>query len=176
VTQAHLVDVFLGLRSDLDSMAAAAAGCEAVAGLTPMHEPDERVFALLRNTLKALDQGFEGPAAEAPLLLGFLLKLLAEAGYMPVLEHCASCGGGGLALGFSAAAGGLVCERCLDDAMPVTPEAVAAMQGAVERPLAELRGESPSASVREALRHAHRLYAYHTGARLRALSSAGAVG
>jgi DNA repair protein RecO (recombination protein O) len=175
VTQAQLVDVFLGLRSDLDSLGAATVACEAVAGLTPMHEPDERLFALLRNTLRALDQGFEGPAVQAPLLLGFLLKVLFEAGYMPVLEHCASCGGGGLALGFSAAAGGLVCERCLDDAVPVTPAAMAAMQDAVGRSLAELRTAEPSAAVEEALHHVHRLYAYHTGSRLRALSSVGAA-
>jgi len=176
VTQAHLVDVLLHLRDDREALTAAAVICEAVAGLTPMHEPEERVFALLRNTLKQLDEGLRGPALQAPLLLGALLKLLFEAGYMPVLDHCTSCGAGARALGFSAARGGLVCEDCREDAVPITPEAVEAMRDAVERPLPALRSAEPSAAVEEALRDVHDLYAYHTGSRLRALRFARAAG
>ena len=73
------------------------------------------------------------------------------------------------ALGFSAAEGGLVCADCLDDSVPVTPEAVAVIQDVVERPLAGLRRAPPSAAVQEALRHVYDLHRYHTGARLRAL-------
>jgi DNA repair protein RecO (recombination protein O) len=175
VTQAQLVDVFLHLRGDREAVTAAAVICEAVAGLTPMHEPEERVFALLRNTLKQLDEGLRGPALRAPLLLGALLKLLYEAGYMPVLDHCASCGAGTRALGFSAARGGLVCEDCRDDAIPITPEAIEAMRAAVELPLPELRSAEPSAAVEEALRDIHNLYSYHTGTRLRALRFAHAA-
>jgi DNA repair protein RecO (recombination protein O) len=172
VTQAQLVDVFLRLWSDREALAAAAVACEAVAGLTAMHEPEERVFALLRNALREFDEGFTGEAGRSPLVLGVLLKLLLVAGYMPVLEHCASCGGGERALGFSAAQGGLVCGECLDDAVPVTPEAVAVLQEATERPLGELRVAEPSAAAGEALRHLHDLYRYHMGVPLRALSSA----
>ncbi|HEY5169998.1 MAG TPA: DNA repair protein RecO, partial [Thermoleophilia bacterium] len=57
VTQAQLVDVFLRLRADREGLTAAAIVCEAAAGLTPEHEPEERVFALLRNTLRELDRG-----------------------------------------------------------------------------------------------------------------------
>ena len=46
VTQAQLVDVLPHLREDREALAAAAVVCEAAAGLTPEHEPDERVFAL----------------------------------------------------------------------------------------------------------------------------------
>jgi DNA repair protein RecO (recombination protein O) len=176
VTQAQLVDVFLHLRGDREALTAAAVICEAVAGLTPMHEPDERVFALLRNTLTLLDEGLRGPALQAPLLLGALLKLLYEAGYMPVLDHCASCGAGARALGFSAARGGLVCGDCLEDAVSITPEAITALRDAVERPLPGLRSAEPSAAVAEALRDVHNLYAYHTGSRLRAVRFAHAAG
>ena len=176
VTQAHLADVFLHLRGDREALTAAAVICEAVAGLTPMHEPEERVFALLRNTLKQLDEGLHGPALQAPLLLGALLKLLYEAGYMPVLDHCTACSGGERALGFSAARGGLVCEKCMEDAVPITPEAIEAMRDAVERPLPGLRTAEPSAAAEEALRDVHNLYAYHTGSRLRALRFAYAAG
>ena len=175
VTQAQLVDVFLHLRGDREALTAAAVICEAVAGLTPMHEPEERVFALLRNTLKQLDEGLRGPALQAPLLLGALLKLLYESGYMPVLDPCTSCGAGARALGFSAARGGLVCEDCLEDAVPITPEAIEAMRVAVELPLPGLRSAEPSAAVEEALRDVHNLYSYHTGSRLRALRFAHAA-
>jgi DNA repair protein RecO (recombination protein O) len=169
VTQAQLVDVFSRLRDDREALTAAAVVCEAAAGLTPEHEPEARVFALLRNTLRELDRGLCGPAAQAPLVLGALLKLLYEAGYLPVLEHCAACGAGGLALGFSAARGGLVCGDCLGDAVPISPDGVAALRAAVGRPLAELRSQPPSEAAAEALRDVHALYAYHTGSRLRAL-------
>jgi DNA repair protein RecO (recombination protein O) len=176
VTQAHLVDVFLRLRDDREALTAAASQTTAAAGLTPEHEPEERVFALLRNTLKELDAGLRGPALEAPLVLGALLKLLYEAGYMPVLDHCTACEGGERALGFSAARGGLVCEKCLEDAVPITPEAIEALREALGRPLAELRAAEPTAAVAEALRNVHDLYGYHTGSRLRALRFAHAVG
>ena len=169
VTQAQLVDVFLHLREDREALTAAAVVCETAAGLTPEHEPEERVFALLRNTLAELDKGFAGPAARAPIVLGALLKLLYEAGYAPVLDHCAACGGGDRALGFSPSHGGLVCGHCLGGGLPVTPEAVAAMGDALVRPLAELRAAEPSEAVGEALRDVHELYAFHSGARLRAL-------
>ena len=90
---------------------------------------------------------------------------------MPVLDHCASCGGGGLAVGFSAARGGLVCGDCLARAWRSRPSA----RGAARRrraPLADLRARPPSPGVDEALRHLRLLYAYHAGARLRALAFA----
>ena len=175
VTQAQLVDVFAHLREDREGLTAAAIVCEAAAGLTPDHEPEERVFALLRNTLRELDRGIAGRAVQAPLVLGALVKLLYEAGYLPVLEHCASCGSGERALGFSAARGGLVCADCVAEAVPITPEAVEALADAVARPLAELREQAASPAAGEALRDVHRLYAYHTGSRLRALRIAGGV-
>ena len=169
VTQAQLVDVFAHLRDDRQALVAAALVCETAAGLTPEQEPEARVFALLRNTLRELDRGLQGPATDSPLVLGAVLKLLFEAGYLPILDHCAACGSGGRALGFSASRGGLVCGDCLGDSVPITPEAVAALRAAIELPLAELREEPASAAVGEALRAAHLLYSYHTGSRLRSL-------
>jgi DNA repair protein RecO (recombination protein O) len=173
VTQAQLVDVFAHLREDRQGLTAAAIVCEAAAGLTPEHEPEERVFALLRNTLRELDKGIAGRAVDAPLVLGALLKLLYEAGYQPVLDECAACGAGGNGPGFSAARGGLLCAGCADEGVPVTPEAVAAMRAGLSRPLAELRALPASSAAGEAIRDVHQLYAYHTGTRLRALRLAG---
>ncbi len=174
VTQAQLVDVFVRLRLYREGLTAAAIVCEAAAGVTPEHEPEERVFALLRNTLRELDRGISGRAVESPLVLGALLKLLFEAGYQPVLDACAACGSGGRTLGFSAARGGLMCADCVGEGVPVTPEAVEAMFDGLRLPLAELREQPASAAAAEALRDVHQLYAYHTGSRLRAMRIAGA--
>ena len=175
VTQAQMVDVFVHLRGDREGLTAAAVVCEAAAGLTPEHEPEERVFALLRNTLRELDRGFAGRAVQSPLVLGALLKLLYEAGYQPALDRCAACETGERALAFSAARGGLLCAGCAGEGVPITPEAVEALRDALSLPLAELRERPSTPSAGEALRHVHQLYAYHTGSRLRALRIAGAL-
>jgi DNA repair protein RecO (recombination protein O) len=172
VTSAQLVDVFRHLRDDREALTAAAVGCEAAALLFAEGEPEERVFALLRTALREIDAGFEGPAGRAPLVVGLLVKLLYEAGYLPVLDRCASCGEGERALAFSAARGGLVCGDCLGDGVPITPEAVAMLRDAVALPLAELRARPPSPAAEEALRDLHLLFAYHAGTRLRALAFA----
>jgi DNA repair protein RecO (recombination protein O) len=172
VTSAQLVDVFRHLREDREALTAAAVACEAAALLFAEGEPEERAFALLRAALREIDAGFDGQAGKAPLVLGVLVKLLDEAGYLPVLDRCASCGGDGRARAFSAARGGLVCATCRGDGVPITPEAVAALREALALPLADLRATPASAAVEEALRDLHLLFAYHAGTRLRALTFA----
>jgi DNA repair protein RecO (recombination protein O) len=157
------------VRDDREAMAAAALACEAVAGLFGEEEANERVFNLLARSLTEIDRGFVGPARSSPLVLGVLMKLLHEAGYLPVLDQCAACGSGGLALAFSASRGGLVCECSSGEGVPVTPDAVEAMRGSVELPLAQLRLQGPAEGAEEALRHIHQLYTHETGTRLRAL-------
>jgi DNA repair protein RecO (recombination protein O) len=170
VTSAQLVWADLRLREDREAMLAAALVCEASAGLFAEGEPEPRAFNLVARALREADAGFTGPAVRAPLVLGGLVKLLAEAGYLPVLDECAACGASeGLALAFSAARGGLVCERCLHEGAPITSGAVAALRQALGLPLAELRALPADEGVEEALRHLHALYAYHTGAQLRSL-------
>ncbi len=170
VTSAQLVWAPQLVREDREAMTAAALVCEAAAGLFGEEEEHERVFTLLGRALREIDQGFDGAALRAPLTLGALVKLLHEAGYLPVLEQCVACGSTERpAVGFSAERGGLVCADCAGDGAPITPAAVAALRASVELPLAELRGGAPSPAVEEALRHILRLYVFHTGGRLRAV-------
>ena len=169
ITAAQLVAAFPHIREDREAMAAAALACEAVAGLFGEEEANERVFNLLARSLTEIDRGFAGPARRAPLVLGVLMKLLHEAGYLPVLDQCAHCGSGGMALAFSASRGGLVCECSTGEGVPVSPEAVGAMRSSVELTLAELRLQGPAPGAEEALRHIHLLYTHETGSRLRAL-------
>ena len=172
VTSAQLVATFERLRSERETMAAAAVVCEAAAALFPEEQPHERVFGLLCHALTEMDKGFSGRAAEAPVLAGALVKLLHEAGYLPVLDHCVACGSGARVLAFSAARGGLICEDCVGEGVPLSPESVEVLCRSVQQPLAELRTGVPSPAVAEALRHLHNLYQYQTGGRLRALAFA----
>lgn len=172
VTSAQLVAAFERVRTQREAMAAAAIVCEAAAALFPADEPQERVFNLLGHALAEIDAGFEGRAVEAPLVAGALVKLLHEAGFLPVLDHCAACGSGHLALAFSAARGGLICEDCLGDGVPVASAVVDMLCDAVRSPLAELRCLPSSAAAEDALRHLHALYQYQTGGRLRSLAFA----
>ena len=169
VTSAQLVGVLRHVHDDREALTAAAVTCETAKLLFAEGEPEQRVFALLHNALREIEAGFAGRAQEAPLVLGALMKLVYEAGYLPVLDACASCGSTGLLPGFSAERGGLVCAACLGDAIPIGGEAVAALRGAVAQPLAALRATAPSPAVTEALRAVQLLVGYHTGAHLRAL-------
>jgi len=121
--------------------------------------------------LQLLDEGVEDgpdPAADA-LGIGFQLKLLALAGYLPHLGSCASCGAPGPLAAYSARAGGAVCARCAADAGTFrlrdgSAEAIAAL---VDRPLAP--GRVPAGVAADAVRVVEETYAHHGGFRLRTL-------
>jgi DNA repair protein RecO (recombination protein O) len=172
VTSADLVAGFSRLRASRAALTAAAVTCEAASRLFGEEEPHERVFNLLCRALRAFDDGFAGDAASAPVLLGSLVKLLHEAGFLPVLDHCVCCGEGHEAVAFSASRGGLVCGECVGEGVPIAPDAVEVLCDAVAVPLDELRARPPSPAVGEALRHLHALFMYQTGARLRSLRCA----
>ena len=95
--------------------------------------------------------------------LAFRLKLLLAAGLAPQLAACASCGEAEHLVGFSGAAGGVVCSACEASGFPLGEEAHAFMVGALGAPLAEAperrrrgRCARPSArSPRPLEHHAH---------------------
>lgn len=169
VTSAQLVELFPRLREEREAMTVAAVACESAATLFAPGEPEPGAFGLLGDVLRLADGGVGGPAPQAPLLLGALVRMLTEAGLQPALEACVVCGAEDDLVGFAAGRGGAVCARCLGDAAPLSPAALAALRAAVRRPLAELAAAPLSAAVAEGVRHAHALYSYHTGLRLRAL-------
>lgn len=108
--EAELLDLRAALRSDLLALTLAGYGCELTEGLLGDHPGQEPGFGLLAAFLDSLAGG--GGGAEARLLVE--LRLLAVAGYIPHLLHCAECGGG-LAEGavdFDAARGGSLCGAC----------------------------------------------------------------
>ena len=69
--------------------------------------------------------------------LAFRLKLLLAAGFAPQLAACAGCGESEHLVGFSGAAGGVVCTACEASAFALGQDAHDFLVGALGRPLAE---------------------------------------
>ena len=114
VREAELVNLRLGLRRDLETLALAGYGCELTEALYDEAVGFAEAFGLLRAFLDHLDT--EGASLEAKLLLE--LRLLTLAGIVPHLQHCAECHGPlpDGPVGFAAQRGGSLCPACGGDA------------------------------------------------------------
>jgi DNA repair protein RecO (recombination protein O) len=167
VTSAETIAGHPRLREDAAALDTAARACDAVSRIFEHGEPHPAVFHLLGNELGLLERD----PANATLAnqLAFRLKLLVAAGLAPMLAACASCGERDHLVGFSGAAGGVVCDACEGGGFVLDQEAHGFLTEALARPLAEV----PSASVR-ALRQAERAIGetveHHANVRLRAAS------
>jgi DNA repair protein RecO (recombination protein O) len=140
VTGAHTVDGYPRLREDARALDAAARACDAVGRLFETPEPHPGVFNLLCRKLALLD----GQGADGGSLIGaragalqFRLKLLHAAGLAPQLGACACCGEPEHLVGFSGAAGGVVCGACEAASFPLGEQAHSFMTAALARSLAE---------------------------------------
>jgi len=149
VTAAETVAAYPRLREHHACLDGAARACDAVARLFEAGDPNPAVFHLLCHQLELLDA--EPARAGRANQLAFRLKLLLAAGLVPQLQACASCGDREHLLGFSGAAGGVVCGACEASAFALDQEAHDFLVAALGRPLAEV----PEASDR-ALRQAER--------------------
>lgn len=173
VSGADIVSSHARLRERPRSLAIGLIGAEAVLKLFAEPEPQPRVFDGLTRFLELLDDGDGGAGdpAHDMLGLGFQVKLLLLAGYLPHLTSCASCGAAGPLVGFSPSAGGAVCPGCRAEpgAFAVDPASLRALEELIERPLAQ--GQLPSRAARDALRVVEASYAHHGGFRLRTLAA-----
>jgi DNA repair protein RecO (recombination protein O) len=168
VTSAETVEGYARLRDNGGTLDAAARACDAVNRLFGEAEASEPVFFLLRNELALLeaDPAFAGHANQ----LQFRMKLLVAAGLAPQLSACASCGERDHLVGFSGAAGGVVCAACEGGGFPLAAEAHAFLTETLARPLSD----SPVGTER-ALRQAERAIGetveHHAHVRLRAAAA-----
>jgi len=164
---------FEGVRRRLEAFYGASLVTELVVALVPEADAQPEVFDLTVRSLALLaDVPADGCRAVA---YAFAWRLLALLGYGPEMARCVECGTllkGGAAADFSPARGGLVCGQCGKgaDACRLSVRAVEAVrflagapweeiprvrlsaatrrevQTALERRVAELAGEEPSAA------------------------------
>jgi DNA repair protein RecO (recombination protein O) len=138
VTGAQTVEAHPRLRCDARALDAAARACDAVGRLFETGEPHPNVFNLLCRRLSLLDTGVAGAGSGRSDALAFRLKLLLAAGLAPHLGACAGCGEREHLVGFSGAAGGVVCGACEAVSFPLDPDAHRFMTEALGRPLTEV--------------------------------------
>jgi DNA repair protein RecO (recombination protein O) len=167
VTGAQTIDPYVRLRASAEALDSAARACDAVGRLFETSEPHPGVFNLLCRQLALLDErageahsaagiggqtaaGGEAAADETPArhatagasvragALAFRMKLLVAAGLAPQLGGCASCGEREHLVGFSGAAGGVVCAACEAGSFPLHEEAHRFMTDALGLSLSEV--------------------------------------
>jgi DNA repair protein RecO (recombination protein O) len=134
LTEAVIVERFGRLRSDLAALNAAYYVAELLADWTHDYDPHPVLFDEARATLQTLG----APSGTTGLRLArFELVLLRELGYQPALGQCIACGAevDGQRLAFSAALGGVLCERCQGgqrDRLPLSAPARQALMALTE--------------------------------------------
>ncbi len=151
VTSATTLDGYPRLRSSGAALTAGARGCDAVLRLLADGGPNPHGYNLLCRYLALLDDPGQSRAAELETALAFRLKLALAAGFSPELASCARCGEAEHLVGFSGAAGGVVCGGCEAGSFPLSEEAHGFMVEGLAKPLSE----APEAELR-ALRQVER--------------------
>jgi DNA repair protein RecO (recombination protein O) len=168
VTGADTIRAHARLRDDAGALDAANRACDAVARVFESGDAHPEVFHLLCNELRLLEE--EPQNATLANQLSFRLKLLVAAGFGPQLSACATCGEREHLVGFSGAAGGVVCEACEASAFPIDEGAHGFMVEALGRPLAQAP-ESELRSLRQVERAVTDLAEHHGHIRLRAAAA-----
>jgi DNA repair protein RecO (recombination protein O) len=170
VTGAQTVDGYARLRGDRRALDAAARACDAVGRLFETSEPHPGVFNLLCRQLALLDQqagatADGGSSTAWAAALAFRLKLLLAAGLAPQLGACAACGEHEHLVGFSGAAGGVVCGACEAGSFPLGRDAYGFMTEALARGLNEVP-DAPDPALGQAERAIAATLEHHAHVRL----------
>jgi len=166
VTQVNTVDGYPRLRSSGPALTAGARACDAVLRLLDSAEPNPPAYNLLCRYLALLDDPAAAEAAKLETALSFRLKLALAAGFAPELASFARCGEAEHLVGFSGAAGGVVCASCEAGAFPLAEPAHRFMVEAVGRPLAEAPA-AEEAALRQAERAISETLEHHAHVQLR---------
>ncbi len=112
LTDCSLLEVYSGVRDDLDKSMFAALPLEIADTVAHENEPSRELFAAVIAGLEGLD-GWTGDVRS--YCAWFVLRLLAVSGFAPTHRSCYSCGGDvSVAAGFSYA-GGVTCDQCAYD-------------------------------------------------------------
>ena len=168
VTSAETIAGHPRLREHGASLDGAARACDAVSRMFGEGEPHSGVYHLLANQLALLDR--EPERATRANALAFRLKLLLAAGFAPHLASCATCGEPEHLVGFSGAAGGVVCGACEAGSFALSQEGHDFLVAALGRPLAESPDAAPPA-LQQADRAISETLEHHAHVRLRGVGS-----
>ncbi len=167
----EVVHAYRALREDVALYARASLLCEVTERGTEPGEAQPRLFALLHDALRRLNEGLEGERVE----LYFLLHAMHLFGYTLHFLECAACGVDlpeTEAL-FRADAGGLLCAACapIEAGLPLDARCRATGAAFLERRLGHALGLTVDPADLHALLRAARLHArYHLDTPLRSLS------
>ena len=127
VSSSTLIEAFYPIREDYDRLTAAAQ----IAKMTEkaaLNENNEQLFSLVYHAFSFLAYAEIEPI---DMLLAFASKLIAAAGYEPVITRCAVCGKSVLdakAIRFSDRHGGSVCDECAEDEPAYSPSSMEAFR------------------------------------------------
>ncbi len=165
ITQAEALEHFRPVREDLGRLSRAVCLLEVVDAVVQEGDDDPRLYQMLLGALRALSAG------ESPLLVpAFYWKLLAQQGFRPTLDACASCGAGGDASAldaFDPGEGGVLCRSCRRGTR-ITSDAVALLRRILGGDLVGVLAEGPSPAGAELEHLGTRAIEYHLERRLRA--------
>ena len=130
VKEASTLRQFRGLFREVERVALAGYFAELTELLTQEELPAGEVLSLFLNSLHALDQG---PWPREQVKAAFELKLLALAGYEPLVDACAVCGREPERPMLHLSQGVLHCDTCREAvgegiSMPLTPGGLAALR------------------------------------------------
>jgi len=115
ISQCDAIDPFKTLTEDLDRMTIALAVIELINQVTHQEERNYPLFALLGETLNALNSSLKNYST---YFHAFRLRLASLFGYAPNFEVCGKCGelllmgNGENQFAFQAAHGAVLCNRC----------------------------------------------------------------
>jgi DNA repair protein RecO (recombination protein O) len=172
VTGVDLIASHRETREDSYRLGAGLIGAEAMLRLFGEPEANARAFDALVRFLDRLDETQSaGSRPELdPLALSFQLKLLWLSGYLPHVTACVECGAPDGLVGFSARAGGAVCESHAAGSFALSAEGLAGVEQLLSTPLADaaVAGLGDRAR-RDALAVVTASYEEHGGFRLRSV-------
>ncbi len=161
-----LIHAYPGIRSDFFTMSIASYIVELTEILFPTGVADSKMFELMKDSLKWLD---EGKSVEV-LPLVFEAKAMAFGGYGLNLDKCCLCGRNYAAQGtavFMRDKGGIACLKCQQVtalAPGLKPESVNMLRHMLEGPVSALNHLEPAANIIEEIKRVLKLHReYHLG-------------
>lgn len=128
MNQADIIDSFYDIRENMDRVIYGFYLLELVDKSVAEEEANEKIFLLLKKTLRLLTQIEDNYLR---LIIAFELKYISFLGYKPYLEECVMCGNKeSLGYKFSNSQGGIICTDCYSkdfSAKPISKDVYTSM-------------------------------------------------